>query len=168
MTGEPALLAAASDLLFREALALDEQRFDDWLALYHEDAEFWVPAWKSESEPTDDPETEVSLIYSASRVDLEERVWRARSGRSVASVPLPRTAHIVSNVLLAPSDDAAVLEVRSLATTHVFNVKRREQKVFFARARHQLVANGGAWQIRRKKLILLNDYLPTMLDFYCI
>jgi 3-phenylpropionate/cinnamic acid dioxygenase small subunit len=161
-------LAAASELLFREALALDEQRFDDWLALYHEDAEFWVPAWKSESEPTGDPETEVSLIYSASRVDLQERAWRARSGRSVASVPLPRTAHIVSNILLAPNEDPGTIEVRSLATTHMFNVKRREQKVFFARVHHQLVKAGGNWLIRRKKIILLNDYLPTMLDFYCI
>jgi 3-phenylpropionate/cinnamic acid dioxygenase small subunit len=168
VTSDASTLAAASDLLFREALALDEQRFDDWLALYHDDAEFWVPAWKSASEPTDDPETEVSLIYSARRADLEERVWRARSGRSVASIPLPRTAHIVSNILLAPSPDPGVLEIRSLATTHVFNVKRREQTVFFARARHQLVAVGGAWRIRRKKLILLNDYLPTMLDFYCV
>jgi benzoate/toluate 1,2-dioxygenase beta subunit len=168
VTFDAAMLAEASELLFREALALDEQRFDDWLALYDEDAEFWVPAWKSESAPTDDPETEVSLIYSASRVDLQERVWRARSGRSVASVPLPRTAHIVSNILLAASGDSGVLDVRSLATTHIFNVKRREQKVFFARVRHQLVGGAGAWRIRRKKIVLLNDYLPTMLDFYCI
>ncbi|MDB5410707.1 MAG: aromatic-ring-hydroxylating dioxygenase subunit beta [Rhodospirillales bacterium] len=168
MSSDPTTLAAASDILFREALALDEQRFDDWLALYHAEAEFWVPAWKSESEPTADPETEVSLIYSARRVDLEERVWRARSGRSVASIPLPRTAHIVSNVLLAPSDDPGILEIRSLATTHLFNVKRREQRVFFARVAHRLVDDGGTWFIRRKKIILLNDYLPTMLDFYCI
>jgi benzoate/toluate 1,2-dioxygenase beta subunit len=168
VSSDPTTLAAASDILFREALALDEQRFDDWLALYHAEAEFWVPAWKSESEPTADPETEVSLIYSARRVDLEERVWRARSGRSVASIPLPRTAHIVSNVLLAPSDDPGILEIRSLATTHLFNVKRREQRVFFACVAHRLVDNGGTWFIRRKKIILLNDYLPTMLDFYCI
>jgi 3-phenylpropionate/cinnamic acid dioxygenase small subunit len=168
VTPDAATLAAASELLFREALALDEQRFEDWLALYHEDAEFWVPAWKSAGEPTNDPATEVSLIYSASRAGLEERVWRARSGRSVASVPLPRTAHIVSNILLTRSDDPGVLEIRSLATTHVFNVKRREQKVFFARARHQLVDVGGEWRIRRKKIILLNDTLPTMLDFYCV
>ena len=28
----------------REALFLDEQRWDDWLALYAEDVEYWAPA----------------------------------------------------------------------------------------------------------------------------
>ena len=35
----------ASDLLFQEAEALDCQNWTGWLALYHEDAEFWMPAW---------------------------------------------------------------------------------------------------------------------------
>ncbi len=89
----------AADLLYREALALDERRWDDWLALYDEAAEFWVPAWKSEDQPTDDPSSEVSLVYAARRSELEDRVWRVRSGQSIASSPLPRTAHIVTNVL---------------------------------------------------------------------
>jgi len=33
-------------VIHREALYLDERRWDDWLALYHDDAEFWVPAWR--------------------------------------------------------------------------------------------------------------------------
>ncbi len=31
----------AEDLLYREARALDERRFDDWLAMYAEDVVFW-------------------------------------------------------------------------------------------------------------------------------
>lgn len=161
-------LAVATDLLYREARCLDEQRWDDWLALYHEAAEFWVPAWKSEHEPTADPATEVSLLYTAARSELEDRVWRVRSGKSIASVPLPRTAHVISNVLLVPSDQADILEARCVATTYLFNVKRREQLVSFALGEHRLVRVGEGWRIRRKKLVLLNDYLPTMLDFYTI
>ena len=41
-------IAAAHELLFREALYLDTQRWDDWLALYDEDATFWMPAWTDE------------------------------------------------------------------------------------------------------------------------
>jgi 3-phenylpropionate/cinnamic acid dioxygenase small subunit len=157
----------AADILHREALALDERRWDDWLALFDEKVEFWVPAWKSEDEATDDPANEVSLIYASARSELEDRVWRVRSGRSIASVPLPRTAHIVTNILAAPEGNEAI-EVRSIWTTHVFNVKRREEHLFFSRCRHRIVRAGANWLIRRRKAILLNDTLPTMLDFYTI
>lgn len=30
-------------LLFYEARCLDEQRWEDWLSIYHEDANYWVP-----------------------------------------------------------------------------------------------------------------------------
>ena len=37
-----------------------QSAWDDWLALYTEDCEFWVPAWKSEDTPTADPGAEVA------------------------------------------------------------------------------------------------------------
>lgn len=157
----------AADLLYREALYLDERRWDEWLGLYHAEAEYWIPAWKSEDQPTADPATEISLIYTAARSELEDRVFRVRSGRSIASVPLPRTAHIVTNVLARADADGAIA-ASSIWTTHVFNVKRREEHLFFSRCEHFLVRAGADWRIRRRKAILLNDTLPTMLDFYTI
>jgi 3-phenylpropionate/cinnamic acid dioxygenase small subunit len=157
----------AAELLYREALYLDERRWDDWLALYDEAAEFWVPAWKSEDQPTDDPSREVSLVYAARRSELEDRVWRVRSGQSIASMPLPRTAHIVTNVL-GHAGAGGEIEASSIWTVHVFNVKRREEHLFFARCEHRLTHAGGDWRIKRRKAILLNDTLPTMLDFYTI
>jgi 3-phenylpropionate/cinnamic acid dioxygenase small subunit len=157
----------AAELLYREALYLDQRRWDEWLGLYHAEAEFWVPAWKSEDEPTADPATEISLIYTSALSELADRVWRVRSGKSIASVPLPRTAHIVTNVLAA-ADASGAIAASSIWTTHVFNVKRREEHLFFARCEHRLVRVGADWRIRRRKAILLNDTLPTMLDFYTI
>ena len=48
--------AIARRVLFEEARALDEQRFEDWLAMYADDAIFWVPAWTDDNRLTDDPE----------------------------------------------------------------------------------------------------------------
>ena len=158
----------AAELLYREAHFLDERRWDDWLALYHEEAEFWVPAWKDEDEATSDPENEISLIYISSRFQLEERVSRVRSGRSAASSPLPRTAHVVSNIMVQPDEPDGTLTVRSIATAHNFDVKRREQHVFFSRCEHRLQRGDGEWRIRKKKLVLLNDYIPMVVDFYSI
>ncbi len=158
----------AADILYREALYLDERRWDEWLALYDEQPELWVPAWKSEDEPTADPTSEVSMLYISTRRELEERVARVRSGKSIASTPLPRTAHAVTNIIAGPGASLDEIVVRAIATTHVYNVKRREPHLVFARCQYRLRRTGGIWRIGRKKAVLLNDYIPTMLDFYTI
>jgi 3-phenylpropionate/cinnamic acid dioxygenase small subunit len=161
-------LAAATDVIYREALALDERRWDDWLALFREDAEFWVPSWKNEDEPTADPDSEISLIYISARVQLEERVARVKSGRSAASTPMPRTAHAISNVLVEPGANDVELTARAVSVTHIFDVRRREPHLLFGRAEYRLLRDAGAWRIRRKKIVLLNDYLSTIVDFYTV
>lgn len=158
----------ACEVLYREARCLDEQRWLDWLSLFHDDAVFWVPTWKEDGEPASDPETELSLIYCNSRNQLRERVERVMGGRSVASLPLPRTVHTVGNVMMAEGS-GGVLHMQSVVTTHVFNIKTREQSVFFCLQEHDLAPDdSGALVIRRKKLLLQNDYIPRMIDFYTI
>jgi len=36
-------------LIYREAYLLDMRRFDEWLNLYSEDAEYLIPAWINET-----------------------------------------------------------------------------------------------------------------------
>lgn len=158
----------AVDLLYREGHYLDAQRWDDWLALYCEDAEFWMPAWKDEHALTESPEREVSLIYYSARAGLEDRVWRVRSGLSVASLMLPRTAHAISGVVLEECAADGALALRSSWSCHVYDVKRATQHVFFGRYEHRLRNVSGAWRIAAKKIVLANDRIPTMVDFYCV
>jgi 3-phenylpropionate/cinnamic acid dioxygenase small subunit len=160
--------AQAAEFLYREAQLLDERRWDEWVELYAEDAVFWVPAWKSEDEPTSSPDTELSLIYYEGRSNLADRVWRARSNLSVASTPLHRTAHAITNVLLEPPSAPDRALVKSSWATHMFNPRRKTQHVFFGLAEHALRLEGGVWRIARKKVLLLNDYIPAVLDFYMV
>ncbi|MCX7153189.1 MAG: aromatic-ring-hydroxylating dioxygenase subunit beta [Proteobacteria bacterium] len=161
-------LQEAAELLYREAYYLDTQAWDEWLALFLEDCEYWAPAWKSEHEPTSDPKAEVSLIYYASRAGLEDRVWRVRSGRSVASRPLPRTQHAVTNVMLGGKNPTGGVQVLANWTTHQFKTKRTEVEILFGRTEYELVRRDGVPRIKRKKIFLLNDAMPAMLDFYSL
>jgi len=165
-------LAEVTALLHQEAMLLDEQDWDGWLALYDEDAEFWMPAWKSETEPTTDPMRELSMIYYSGRAGLEDRVQRIRSGKSVASTPLRRTSHMVGNVMLLPDDPAHanLVQVKSSFNVHVYDTRAKTQHVFFGRTTHGLSRDeaNGALRIGRKKIILVNDCIPTMLDIYCV
>jgi 3-phenylpropionate/cinnamic acid dioxygenase small subunit len=162
-----AALEAATDLLHREAAALDEQRWDDWLALYLPDCEYWVPTWRTEDALTEDPQRELSHIYYASRAGLEDRIVRIRSRRSPASMPLRRTAHLVSNILVLDAQPETI-DARATWTTHVFDPHRKTQYVLFGWARYALAHAEGAWRIRRKRTILQSDYLPAMVDVYCL
>jgi 3-phenylpropionate/cinnamic acid dioxygenase small subunit len=155
--------AEAEELLSLEALYLDRDQWDAWLALYTEDAIFWMPAWRSETEPTQDPESELSLIYYKGRRNLEDRVWRARSGLSVASAPRPRVVHQVTNILVEDGD-----RVAASFATHLYDKRAGRTHVFFGRYEYQVVEAGQGWKIAEKKILLLNDTIPTVVDFYSV
>ena len=72
-------LATGTELVETEAICLDERRWDDWLALFMPDCEYWMPAWKSDDTLAADPRTELSYFYYAGRAGLEDRLARIRS-----------------------------------------------------------------------------------------
>jgi len=160
-------LDAGIELVHREARYLDERRWDEWLALFVEDCEYWMPAWKADGTPTTNPQAELSHIYYASRAGLEDRIVRIRSRKSAASTPMPRTAHILGSVLPAESS-ADRLKLDSTWVSHVFFPRSGESHAFFGRSEHELVLREGDWRIAKKKILLQNDYIPTMLDVYCV
>jgi len=163
----PTLHAEIQELLFRDALYLDTHEWDAWLALYDQDCEFWMPAWLDEVTPTSDPESQLSLIYYAGRRNLEDRIWRVKSGASVASSPLPRVVHAVTNILVDDGEEGLVAAKASF-TVHLFDVRSGRSHVFFGRYEYRLRRSEDGWRIARKKIYLLNDVIPTVVDFYSI
>ena len=155
------------EVVAREGLLLDRRTWDAWLAMYREDAVFWVPAWRNESETVEDPDTEVSLIYHDSRKGLEERVLRLRTGKSVTTMPLPRTAHFVSGFLVAEATMENI-DVHSSWQVVIYQPRSAVQYTLAGRYEHQLVNTGEGWKIAKKKIILINDRVPTLVDFYCL
>ena len=163
----PLTRAAAEDLLYREALLIDTGRFAEWLDLFTPDTEFWMPAWRDETTTTQDPDSELSLIYYKGRRNLEDRVMRLTSGLSTASAPLPRVVHQITNVLLTAAADESA-DVSAAFTCHRFDVRMNRTDCFFGRYEYRLVRVDGAWKIARKKIVLLNDTIPTVVDINAI
>ena len=157
----------AAELVTRESHYLDARDWDAWLALYAEDAEYWAPAWKGDDNLADDPQSEISLIYYASRVGLEERVHRVRSGMSVTTMPLPRTAHMLGNFIVSDLGEGGV-EVHSTWNAHSYDPYSTRQHVLFGRYEHRLRPGPSGFAIVRKKIILMNDRIPSVVDFYSL
>ena len=159
--------AIATRLLYREAALLDERRWDECLALFAQDCEYWVPTWRNEEQLTEDPQSELSHIYYASRAGLEDRIVRIRSGRSPASTPLRRTMHSVTNIE-ATGLTGESMAVRSSFVNHIFDPHHRTTVSVFGWYEHTLAYGSGGWLIARKKVVLQNDQLPAMIDIYCL
>lgn len=155
----------AEDLLSREALHLDRQEWDQWLALYAEDVVYWVPSWKSENQLVSDVRCEVSLIYHDSNVGLRERIHRIRTRRSVTAMPLPRTSHLIGNVLVNRFSEEE-LEGTASWTVNEYDPRLCKAHQNFGRYEFQLKRLDSLWKIQHKKVILMNDLIPTVIDFY--
>jgi len=161
----PELLSRCADLLYQEAAYLDERRWAEWLALYTEEAEFWLPAWDEDGRPTNDPESQLSLIYYSNRAGLEDRVWRIQSGLSPASRPLIRTCHLITNVRITDVV-ADQPQVASHWQVHVYLQEKQHSFTYFGFYEHVLRSEGEKLRIAKKKILLLNDVVESVLDIY--
>ena len=151
------------NLIYLEGILLDERKWDEWLALFSPDVEFWVPSWKSEHELVSDPLNEVSLAWYPSRDHLEDRIYRIRTGLSPASNPLPRTVHLITNSLIRQENDGKYL-VTSNFQVNCF--RDQELSCYTGYYEHLIMCNPDSCLILKKKVVIVNDILRVM-DIYC-
>ena len=135
-------------LLHLEALLLDERRFEEWLALYTDDARYWVPAEPGQT----DPINHVSIMYEDKAV-LRMRVRRLMHPRAYAHNPHPRTTHLVGNIDVLGAS-AAEITVRSALA--VFEVRESVRAFYAGRVHHRLRPMGASLGIIAKRVDLID------------
>lgn len=158
-------LLSISAFLYQEARFLDDRQWDEWLALYAEDVEFWLPCWTDEDTLVESPTKAVSLLYYPNRRGLVDRIFRIKTERSGASSPEPRTVHQISNIEIL-QQDANQIKLRFNWHTMVYRFKKIDQ--FFGQSFYTLQISGEQLVIKNKKVILMNDYIHQVLDIYHI
>jgi 3-phenylpropionate/cinnamic acid dioxygenase small subunit len=122
-----------------------------------------MPAWDSEHEMTQDPTSEISLMYYSDRSGLEDRIWRIKSGMSSASTPLPRTCHLVTNIRVGAVTDG-LLQVKANWQGNAYRHEKTDS--FYGRYEYGLREEQGKLLIARKKIVLMNDVIPSVVDIY--
>ncbi|MDT3722220.1 benzoate 1,2-dioxygenase small subunit [Pseudomonas oryzihabitans] len=151
------------DFVYREARLLDDRRWDDWVACYSPQVQFWMPAWDDNDQLVEDPQAHISLIYYPNREGLEDRLFRIKTERSSASTPEPRTAHFITNLeVLAVDAETAELRFNWQTLSHRY----RATDVFFGTSFYELDLRGERPLITRKKVVLKNDYIHQVIDIY--
>ena len=154
---------AVRDFLYREARYLDDKDWDSWLELYAADATFWMPSWDDNDQLTEDPQREISLIWYGNRCGLEDRVFRIKTERSSASIPDTRTSHNLSNIeLLEQADGLCTVRFN----WHTLSFRYKTVDSYFGSSFYTLDVRGDNPLIKAKKVILKNDYVRQVVDFY--
>lgn len=149
--------------LYREARLLDDRQWDEWLACYTEDVVYWMPAWDDDDTLTDNPQSQISLMYYPDRSGLEDRVFRIKTERSGASMPEPRTSHHVANVeVLAERDSEVHVRYNFNTLSHRYRITDQ----FFGTAYVTFRNVDDRLLISNKRIVLKNDYIRQVLDVY--
>lgn len=138
------------DFLYREARLLDEQRWDEWAELFTEDGTYWVPASPEQS----DPINHVSLIYE-DRLLRAVRIERYKDPNAFSLQPMPRSVHLVSNVV-AEAFDAETDECLVRSSFIMLEFQRDTQRTYGGIYTHRLKRIDGQWRIRHKRVDLVN------------
>ncbi len=158
-------LDAVCQFLYREARYLDDKDWENWLELYAPDATFWMPAWDDDDTLTEDPQSEISLIWYGRRAGLEDRVFRIKTDRSSATMPDTRTSHNISNVEIVGQADG-LCQVRF--NWHTLSFRYNTTDHFFGTSFYTLDVRGDSPRIQDKKVVLKNDYVRHVIDIYHI
>lgn len=141
---------ALIDFVHAEARILDEQRFEDWLALFTDDGHYWMPLAPGQT----DPRLHTSLLYE-DKLLLRVRVERLAGARTFSQQPRSRCHHLLQQPTVESADDAAGrYAVRS--AFHYVETRLDTQTLFAGWATHDLVVIDGALRIQQKRVDLVN------------
>jgi benzoate/toluate 1,2-dioxygenase subunit beta len=147
---------AIERFLFHEARLMDAHRLDEWLALWDEDATYWVPCNGDDIDPT----RSVSVIYDR-RGQVRNRIQRIKETLWLKE-QAPRLRRIVGNIEMDAESDTEIVVGSNfiLAELH-----RHRQTLWAGNTIHKLIPDGDRFRIKYKKVVLLNndEPLPNLL-----
>jgi 3-phenylpropionate/cinnamic acid dioxygenase small subunit len=151
------LLEAEIERFFSaEAELLDERRFDDWLALLHDDIRYWMPIARNVR--FNQPELEYTREgveanwFDEGKDTLKKRVLQIQGGDHWAEEPRSRTTHMVANVRVekVEGDD---ITVKSRFIVAGFRLEH-DVDIFIGKRVDVLRRENGALKVLRRTIYL--------------
>ncbi len=154
---------ASSDLVIRtlylEALALDEGRYEDWLAMLSPELRYTVHI-QQDTAPDWHDEEEHRLVYMDETFPtMQLRVMKIRTELSQTEVPRSRTVRSVSNVLVDAQADGTLL-VKSAFLLYR-NHRQRDTELLAGHRRDLWEEDDGQLKLKSRDVRFAANVLPT-------
>ncbi len=155
-----------TDHLHLEADLLDEQRYDEWLELLHDDLDYAMPmrlnVKHDEADRSVTKPGEEVCWFDEGKDTLIKRVEQIQTGEHWAEEPFSRVSHMVSNIRIL-TVTPSVLDPREVEVGCRFLVYRNrvaaETDLWVGRRTDTWLATADGWRLRRRYLLLDQNVL---------
>lgn len=140
---------------YDEAALLDSHRYDEWLALFSDDAHYFMPIRRTRTQLEMDKEFtqpgEMAFFDDTKQL-LAGRIAKLKTGRSWAEDPPSRTRHLITNVRIV-KDDGRTLGVES--NFHVYRTRLNSEETSWIGSRRDVLRRlQGSFQIADRRIFL--------------
>jgi len=140
---------------YDEAAMLDAHRYEEWLALFADDAHYFMPIRRTRMHRELDQEFTKPgemAFFDDTKTLLAGRITKLASGRSWAEDPPSRTRHLITNIRIL-KDDGRTLEVES--NFHLYRTRlNSEESSWIGSRRDMLRRVEGSFRIVDRKIFL--------------
>ena len=136
--------------LYREALALDERRFRDWLGMLADDITYQVPVRVTREAGAEWELAPTSRILDDDRQTLEVRVARLETEFAWAEQPPSRTRHFVTNVLVDTTDNDGEYLVNSNLLVYRSRGNDPDPSLYSLARKDLIRRDGERWLLARR------------------
>jgi 3-phenylpropionate/cinnamic acid dioxygenase small subunit len=148
------LLREVEQFIYREARLADELEYDEWEALWTDDAIYWVPANGDDIDPT----TQMSVVFD-NRSRISTRIKQLQTGKRHSQNPPSRLRRLVSNVELFERDGSSE-DIPAGANFIVYESRERGVTLWAGRSEYRLRRTDDGLKMAYKKVLLVNNDRP--------
>ena len=138
------------DFVVREARLLDDRRYDDWNALFTDDAYYWVPLVPDQA----DGLNHTSHLYE-DKLLRDIRIERLKSPRAFSQQPPSRAHHLLQSPTVETFDPAGNRYV-TRTEFHYTEAQGDELNIFVGTVFHHLTVQSGELRMTLKRVNLIN------------
>lgn len=142
--------------LYKEARLADESRYNEWEALWEDDAIYWIPATASGEA---DPEREMSILYD-NRTRIATRIKMLKTGVRYSQTPPSPMRRLIANIEVEKTPPGEFVAASNFLLLEM-SVQAAPQLVLWGgRAVHKLRLVNGELKMFFKKVMLVNAAEP--------
>ena len=151
---------SVSQFYYREARALDDLRFGDWVEMLADDIRYWMPIVSNRiGKDIGNELTQPGHLahFEDDKESLTNRVKRLQTGRAWAETPPGRTNHMISNIEIT-GENGGLVEARSqflIWRSHL----ETDQEIFSGTRFDRLRAAGDDWRVADRTIVLDHSVL---------
>ena len=138
------------DFVLDEAVLLDSQRFEEWLALFDAEGRYWMPLTPGQT----DARLQTSLMDEDPLL-LRIRIERLKGSRTFSEQPRTRCHHLLQTPRIDMMDTTRGL-YRLKTAFHYVETRLDQQQLFAGWATHDLVHKPEGLRIQLKRVDLVN------------